>query len=158
MRIAGMELNPEHQALEIFVSGCLRNCKGCHNPELQSFGNGKKWQRWMRDNEGKLKDGWHTLADKLWIVGGDLLCQPLHEAVEFLKALRRIGHYTIWVWTGEDSLERIDQSIRENCDYIKYGHYDHVLLPIEIDYGGPQLLRLASNNQRLQKCEGHSND
>ena len=32
IRIIGSEINLRHSALEVYVSGCIRDCPGCHNP------------------------------------------------------------------------------------------------------------------------------
>ncbi len=43
--VAGTEVNLQHKALEIYVSGCLNHdCKGCHNPELWYWNVGKRWE------------------------------------------------------------------------------------------------------------------
>ena len=153
MHIAGMEVNYPCKALEIFVSGCTRNCPGCHNPELQKYGVGKKWQRWVRDNGYKLKYEWSLLADKIWIVGGDLLCQPPEDAVEFIKALRRIvgEEIDICIWTGEDYWPGIDPDIFDLVDVFKLGSYREDLPPVKTVYkdrGGVEIpVTLASNNQ-----------
>ena len=47
LTIIGSQLNPAHDALEIYVSGCRRGCPGCHNPEAQAFGKGKSARLWM---------------------------------------------------------------------------------------------------------------
>ena len=123
MHIAGMELNLTHKALEIFVSGCTRNCAGCHNPELQKYGVGKKWQRWLRENTSKLNYEWSMLVDKLWIVGGDILCQPPEDAREFLMALRKAApSMDICVWTGARYSE-IPDFVFKFADVVKVGEY-----------------------------------
>lgn len=152
MHIAGMEVNWPCRALEIYVSGCTRNCPGCHNPELQKYGVGKKWQRWIRDNSHALKYEWSILADKLWIVGGDLLCQPPEDAVEFLKALHRtVPEMTICVWTGEDDWTLIDPDIFKLADSFKLGSYKKDLPGRKTSYPDDELgtvpVRLASENQ-----------
>lgn len=128
MHIAGYEINYEHGALELFVSGCTRNCKGCHNPELQKYGVGKKWQRWIRENAFRLSYEYSIIVDKIWIMGGDLLCQPPEDVVEFLKALRKNApDLQIVVWTGASSMSEVDQEIRELADGFKFGSYDESL-------------------------------
>jgi anaerobic ribonucleoside-triphosphate reductase activating protein len=128
MHIAGHELNFEHGALEVFVSGCTRDCPGCHNPELQKYGVGKKWQRWIRENTHHLSSDYKDLIDKVWIMGGDLLCQPPEDIVEFLKALRKAAPYAqIIVWTGAASVVSVDADVYELVDGMKLGFYDQTL-------------------------------
>ena len=92
IHIIGSEPNLAHAALEIYVSGCTRACPGCHNPEAQGYGKGLKWPRWLAQNAWKIRQGLdEKLFRRLWILGGDPLCQPEHEIVELLHSLRRIG-------------------------------------------------------------------
>lgn len=105
LRIAGTEVNIDHSAFEVYVTGCTRGCLGCHNPELQGFGGGMKWTHWYRQNQGKLKD---LPLMNVWILGGDLLCQyDESDVVEFLKYLRRtVPEGTkLWLWTGGEFSE-----------------------------------------------------
>ena len=57
LTIIGSQLNPAHDALEIYVSGCRRGCPGCHNPEAQAFGKGKSAWLWMKENRYKFATG-----------------------------------------------------------------------------------------------------
>ena len=160
MHIAGDELNFTYNALEIYVSGCTRNCKGCHNPELQKYGVGKKWQRWLRDNGHHITNQYEGLIDKIWIVGGDLLCQPMEDAVEFVKGLRKLNpHIQIVVWTGAEDIDGVDDTLFELVDGFKTGSYQKNRKSYEADYLDPKLgwttVKLASSNQCFQfKLEG----
>lgn len=86
LTILGSEYNGTSDALEIYVSGCKRDCLGCHNPEGHAFGKGKSWRLWLKENTWKLKTG---PFGRVWMLGGDLVGQPAPEAVEFLTDLRR---------------------------------------------------------------------
>lgn len=157
MHIAGMELNLTHKALEIFVSGCTRNCAGCHNPELQKYGVGKKWQRWLRENTYRLNYEWSMLVDKLWIVGGDILCQPPEDAREFLMALRKAApSMQICVWTGA-RIGEVPEFVFEFSDVVKVGSYLRDFRPCPTDYptpdGSPMKVDLASINQLFVRCK-----
>ena len=154
MYIAGYEINYEHGALEVFVSGCTRNCKGCHNPELQKYGVGKKWQRWIRENAYRLSYEYSIIIDKIWIMGGDLLCQPPEDIVEFLKALRKTApNLPIVVWTGAASVSEVDSDVYELIHGLKLGAYDETLADAsyQASYIQPTGLisdvHLASRNQ-----------
>ena len=152
MHIAGVEVNFTHKALEVFVSGCTRNCPGCHNPELQKYGVGKKWQRWIRENAYRLQYDYSMLVNKLWIVGGDLLCQPPEDVVEFLKALRKAApSLQLIVWTGEQQLKNIDDDVKALVDGFKLGPYKEGLGAYSNPYiepdGSTSHIELASLNQ-----------
>lgn len=151
LRIAGTEVNIDHSAFEVYVTGCTRGCPGCHNPELQGFGGGMKWTHWYRQNQGKLKD---LPLMNVWILGGDLLCQyDESDVVEFLKYLRRtVPEGTkLWLWTGGEFSE-VPKSYLPLFDYIKSGPYreglPHLMWDYDIKY---PLLELASDNQMLHR-------
>ena len=82
LTIIGSQLNPAHDALEIYVSGCRRGCPGCHNPEAQAFGKGKSAWLWMKENRYKFATGTFS---RVWLLGGDLMDQAPHEAHEFIR-------------------------------------------------------------------------
>lgn len=152
MHIAGAEINYTYNAFEIYVSGCTRDCKGCQNPELQKYGVGKKWQRWMRDNKHLITNCCEGLVDKVWIVGGDLMCQPVEDAVEFLKEIRKANpSIQIVVWTGAEDIDTIDEETFELADGFKLGPYIKTRKSYEADYIDPKLgdttVKLASSNQ-----------
>lgn len=158
IHIIGSELNPTHGALEIFISGCDRACPGCHNPEAQQYGRGLKWPRWLAQNAWKIRQGPESgLFHRLWIVGGDLLCQPEHEAVELLHSLRRVGgkRMELWLWTGAETLSDVPPALRPLTDFIKTGAYCRDLPVQEVDIynDGREHLTLATGNQRLWKIE-----
>ena len=153
--IAGLEFNYEHKAVEIFVSGCTRKCKGCHNPELQTYKIGTPFRRWLDINKSPISKEWNLLFDDVWIVGGDLLCQDPDEAVEFLKCLRSVlpESMRIVLWTGEEELINVPDEIFELCDGCKLGAYRKDLKGWQAPYlladGTVTQIKLASNNQRF---------
>ena len=161
IHIIGSELSTAHAALEIYVSGCTRACPGCHNPEAQHYGRGLKWPRWLAQNTWKIRNGLDdALFHRLWIMGGDLLCQPEHEAVELLHSLRRVGGKSmeLWLWTGAEALKDVPKSLAAEVDFIKTGAYRRGLPVQEADIynDGREHLTLATSNQRLWKVEEKS--
>ncbi len=148
LTIAGTEFNATHNAYEIYVAGCKQHCPGCHNPELQVFGKGKSARLWLKENRFKLRT---DTFDKVWILGGDLLSQPLHDAVEFVTSLRHAMPLSmhLWLWTGAvESVDAIPPMLRELFDYIKTGAYrkDHLsVLVLEHN------IVLASDNQKITR-------
>lgn len=126
-------------AVEIYVSGCTRNCKGCHNPEMQSFDYGNKLDELslhiaLSDNE----DWFDIIA----ILGGDLLCQDDQEAKELTQMLRMAyPQKKLWLFTGAE-LSEVPKWCFEYFDVIKTGTYEESLR---------QSTGLASSNQRINK-------
>lgn len=153
MRILGSELNLPRKALEIYVAGCTRKCPGCHNPESHSFVRGQRWDKWLTANRHKLA---LSLGLKhVWVMGGDLLCQPdPAEAEEFLSSLRRAmpDNMLLWLWTGatEEELPRgfIPNVYPARLDVLKLGPYRQDLPAREVS-SPAGALTLASENQFL---------
>ena len=158
LTIMGSEYNADRNALEIYISGCKRACPGCHNPEGHTFGKGKSWRLWLKENTWKIKTG---AFDRIWILGGDLVGQPVPDAVEFLSGLRRAmpDSMELWLWTGAEELEGVPAAYLPYCDIIKTGSYKQHLPPAEADvYGdGAERITLASNNQRFHNLEVNGN-
>ena len=62
----------QEAAVEIYLSGCMRRCKNCHNPELVDFNFGKKLDyeevlKYLKEREDLFKI--------ISITGGDPLAQ-----------------------------------------------------------------------------------
>lgn len=129
-------------SIDIFLSGCNRNpkCKGCHNPGLWDFNNGKEINyeeliRWL-----KIKN---ELYDNIVIMGGEPLDQK--DLVVLLKKIHKIK--SIWLYTSYEFNE-ISPQIKEYCSYIKTGRYDETqLIENNIQFG----IKLASLNQKIYK-------
>jgi len=123
---------------EIHVSGCTRNCKGCHNYALHDFNYGEEIN--LNEYFKKLKKR-AKLYEAVCIMGGDLLCQDTIEAMDFVKMLKvTLSNKELWLFTGEDDINSIPRWAKETFDYIKIGHYDEDLK----QEGFP-----ASSNQKL---------
>lgn len=153
LTIIGSQLNPAHDALEIYVSGCRRGCPGCHNPEAQAFGKGKSAWLWMKENRYKFATGTFS---RVWLLGGDLMDQAPHEAHEFIRDLRKAMKpgMELWLWTGH-GLDDIPLRLRYEFDWIKTGDYREDLPSIGVAYDGhdgePRPIVLASSNQQLHR-------
>ena len=153
LTIIGSQLNPAHDALEIYVSGCRRGCTGCHNPEAQAFGKGKSARLWMNENRYKFMTGTFS---RVWILGGDLMDQAPYEAHEFIRDLRKAMKpgVELWLWTGHE-FDEVPLRILGEFDVVKTGAYREDLPGHTVAYDGhdgePRPLVLASNNQQLHR-------
>ena len=126
---------------EIYISGCTRKCKECHNPELWDFNYGEELNieeliKYLKDRE--------DLFDIISITGGDLLEQNINEAADFIQKLNEIFKYKqFWLFTGYE-LKNLQQDkfdwVFIFFDYIKIGCYQKELK----QEGFP-----ASSNQKL---------
>lgn len=150
IRIIGSELNLRHSALEVYVSGCTRDCPGCHNPEAQAFGNWMRWDKWLATHRYKLGTG--TFRN-VWLLGGDLLCQTEPaEIEEFLRSLRRImpEEMDLWLWTGADRKD-VPGYVLRHIDWLKTGPYMRELPEKTVALPDGSALLLASENQELSR-------
>jgi hypothetical protein len=111
-------------ACEVYVSGCSRKCKECHNPELQNYYFGEELN--IIELISKLKEA-ERLFDIISITGGDLLCQDDGTARLFVSQIKinfPIKEY--WLFTGADR-SGLSNWVYYNFDYIKIGKYDYTL-------------------------------
>ena len=105
-------------AFEIYVAGCTKRCKGCHNPELQDFNAGDEVEI---DKLIETIDEYRGWFDIIAWLGGDLLDQD--DAEEYARKVKAIfPNYPMYLFTGEE-LEAIPQWCYEVFDWIKYGPY-----------------------------------
>lgn len=130
MKIGGYifpSFNPyDKPCFEIYISGCTRNCKGCHANELANFDYGQEI-----NIEEYIKTFLLTRSaffDIISITGGDLLCQNQDEALEFIEALYlAFPKKEFWLFTGEDDFKKIPDYCTHYFDVIKYGSYKEEL-------------------------------
>lgn len=143
IRIAGTEVSIQRGSYEIFVQGCYRNCKGCHNPETHMFDGG-----YLVNVEEFLDDIWTKvqrydgLITDIYISGGDLLCQPEETAIRFTRLVRnKFPHIKLWLYTG-CKRENLPEWVWDYYDVVKAGEYiEELRLP---DGSFP-----ASSNQEI---------
>jgi len=124
-------------AIEIYIAGCYRACPGCCNPELQDFNFGSPlvWE----EVEAHLKER-ESLFEVISILGGDLMCQPLREAREFIDNIKTaFPNKELWLFTGSELTDLLPW-VFWKFDVIKYGSYKQELK----QEGFP-----ASTNQKL---------
>ncbi|MCD5406851.1 MAG: anaerobic ribonucleoside-triphosphate reductase activating protein [Desulfotomaculum sp.] len=82
----------------VFLQGCPRHCRGCHNPESIPFEGGRQMTVWALFQE--IIAGITPLTKGITFSGGDPLAQPaaLLKIMELLKKER--PRLDIWVYTG----------------------------------------------------------
>lgn len=150
MKIAATQYNVEKKELEIYVSGCTICCKNCHNPKLQNFNIGTELVDFLPILREKIND-FNDIIKNIGIYGGEPFDSygGLYHLLIFLKEFDKI----IWIFTGyeEQDIKSMfnDKSYNrliQNCDYIKYGHYNENLNS-KVQYG----ITLISSNQYIVK-------
>jgi organic radical activating enzyme len=112
--------NPYDQAtVEIYISGCYRKCEGCFNAELHIFNQGKDVSELFIELY-KISN----LFDSIAILGGDLLCQPILESIDFVSELHHdFVDKDLWLFTGEE-YNKLPSWVFNYFDYIKCGKFD----------------------------------
>lgn len=146
MRIAGTEINLRHRALEVYLSGCLGHCEGCHNKELWDFEIGVPWEDKWQDICNRFIDLKNAgVVDILWVLGGEPLDQHWGELKAFLECLHK-NHIPIMLWTHKTE---ICPAIESYLTYAKIGPY----IANDTEYVEPVFgIKLANKEQRIIKC------
>ena len=138
-------------SLTFFVQGCPIRCKGCHNPELQSFGGGQLFDGETLNNiiKGLTANG---IQRNLCIMGGEPLCEEnkflTYMVIEKVKS--ELPDTPVYIWTGytlEDIANRNDDRVNKILaltDYLIDGPY------IEEERDTTLKMR-GSKNQRILK-------
>lgn len=107
--------------IEIYVSGCNRNCNGCCNSEIQSFEVGDtldfdKLNTYLFER----KDMFNAIS----FLGGDLLCQDEKEAYNLVFELfNRYNDKIFILFTGAE-YDEIPLWVWGLFDVVKYGRFD----------------------------------
>jgi anaerobic ribonucleoside-triphosphate reductase activating protein len=125
MNIASIQwpvFTPYNRAsVEIYISGCTKKCKGCHNLELQDFSFGKKLDLSQLGSYLKERE---DLFEIISFTGGDLLDSPLGEILSLLDFLRVLfSNKEFWLFTGWE-FTKIPFLVREYFGVIKSGVYN----------------------------------
>lgn len=78
----------------VFFQGCLRRCRGCHNPATHDVNGGKVFD--VGEIVTQFKD--RPLIDGITLTGGEPLLQ-IPAAIELAKAAKDFG-LSVWLYTG----------------------------------------------------------
>lgn len=121
----------------IFLQGCHRACKGCHNPTTWDMNGGEEV------SVGELVKQFSHTSNAITISGGEPLLQ-LHSLVELLWMLRRNGHDDIWLYTGFtfEEAPSLFKALSSCVNVVVDGAYEE-------DKRDTNLLFRGSSNQRL---------
>ena len=128
MKIAKIEINNSNDvvwknwSIDIWVCGCKKRCKGCHNPELQDFDSDICKYMEICDIKSKIKE-LSILADTVCFLGGDFSYfeKELHELAGYSQAL---GLKTL-LYSGFNGItEKISEKCEKVLDKVIYGEYN----------------------------------
>lgn len=149
MNVAGINfesvVDGEGVRVVVFVSGCLHNCKGCHNPASHSFTAGQPFTRELQDEIIAYIQKTPFISG-LTLSGGD----PMYSAKEitpFIERLRKdVKDISVWIYSGfrfEEILENSEMfDLLKLCDVLVDGEFVLEQRDITLSYKG-------SRNQRI---------
>lgn len=125
----------------LFLQGCSKNCKGCHNAGIKEHGKGIHIQA---EELVKLADA-KCCNKKITISGGEPL-EQYESLVVFLKMLKQKG-YNICLYTGWER-NLVPEPIFDYIDYMKTGEFLEEQKDPSMQYAG------SKNQHMYQVCHG----
>ena len=149
MNISGVNfesiVDGEGVRVVIYASGCLHNCKGCHNPSSHSFTAGQPFTEQMQNDIIQYIHNTPFISG-ITLSGGD----PMFNTVEitpFVSHLRQDNKdVTVWIYSGflfEEILENSEMSeLLRLCDVLVDGKFVLEQRDVTLSYKG-------SANQRI---------
>ncbi len=148
VHVAATQYTSSLRSFDLYVSGCLGpHCKGCHNPELFEFGNGKIVDsKYINKIIKKIID-FDKLISNVFLYGGEPLDQNIRIINYFLEQIKNKTNKTIWLFTKYE-LNKVPQDIKNIVDYIKCGRYLKEYL--KDDYYMYKI-KLSTSNQIIYK-------
>lgn len=160
MNIAGINFESvadgEGVRVVIYVSGCLHNCKGCHNPASHSFEAGQPFTK-------KLQDEVTAYIKKTPFISGITLSggDPMYSAVEITPFIRKIKQdnkdITIWIYSGFRYEEILENSkmfqLLSLCDVLVDGEFILEQRDMTLCYKGSRNQRIIDIQKSLIGCE-----
>lgn len=157
MNVAGINFESvadgEGVRVVIYVSGCLHNCKGCHNPTSHSFTAGQPFTEQLQDEIIAYINKTPFISG-LTLSGGD----PMYSASEitpFIKTLRQANkNVTVWIYSGftyEEILENSEMlELLSECDVLVDGRFVLEQRDMTLSYKGSRNQRIIDVQQSLQ--------
>lgn len=122
----------------IFMQGCLRNCKGCHNPATHDLNGGKIFD--TEEIISAIKK--NPLLTGITLSGGEPFLQ-IAPAAKLAKTAKKLG-LNVWCYTGFklEELPADAEELLQNIDVLVDGEYVEELRDLELAFRG-------SKNQRV---------
>ena len=142
IRIAGIVpesyVDGEGIRFTIFMQGCLRNCRGCHNPETHALDGGKILD--TAEIIAEIKK--NPLLTGITLSGGEPLLQ-IAPALELAKTAKSLG-LDVWLYTGYkfEEIPNDADELLKFVDVVVDGEYIEELRNLELEFRG-------SENQRI---------
>lgn len=139
IRIAGIEpesiVDGEGVRFAIFMQGCLRRCKGCHNLEAQALNGG----RFVDTSEIISALRQNPLLDGITLTGGEPFLQ-IDAVNEIARGAKELG-LSVWCYTGF-TYDEVQPHWLKYIDVLVDGAYIENLRDLELQFRG-------SSNQQI---------
>ncbi len=148
-------LNGDGLRVVLWLSGCIHNCKNCHNSFTSDYNSGL-------DFDEKAKNEIFSELEKDYIdgitfSGGDPLfpqnLEPLKSLIKEIKS--KFSKKTIWLYTGYTYEEILDQNLLQNeleyIDVLIDGKFDETLKNISYQWAGSTNQRVIDIKKTLTK-------
>ena len=149
MRYAGIIKNDTSAGdgicVTLFVQGCHRRCKGCHNQEAWDFDGGFEY---TEETQKEILDalGANGIQRNLCIMGGEpLYLQNLLQLADLIYQSKKIyKDLKVYIWTGH-IFKDVEEWVKYlGVDYVIDGPYVEELRDITLKWRG-------SSNQKIWK-------
>lgn len=127
---------PNEVTLAINVSGCPHHCEDCHSEYLWKY-----IGHYISDDIDMLLDKYSGMITCVCFMGGDQNQDELERLLE--KVINR--QLKTALYSGCDSFDDIEPVAQAMLDYIKLGHYDAKLGP----------LNAQTTNQHMYEWNNH---
>ena len=127
----------------IFFQGCLRNCKGCHNPATHDLNGGEI----LETDEIISAIKKNPLLTGITLSGGEPFLQ-IEPALELAKAAKILG-LNVWCYTGYkfENIPADAEELLKNIDVLVDGEYIEELRDLELNFRGSKNQRLIDLNK-----------
>jgi anaerobic ribonucleoside-triphosphate reductase activating protein len=125
---------PDQISLNLYAQGCKKRCRGCHNPDLQSFDGGK--ELYISDVDKLLSE--FSLCTWICWLGGDAVYQE-DALIQFNQEFKQRG-LDICIYTGLKFGE-LSQELLGSLDLV-----------IDGEWNGIPVTEPGSNQTIYSKC------
>lgn len=137
----------------VFFSGCRRLCKGCHNPEAQSFDYGKEYT--LKDVENIITLSRNVGDSGITLTGGHPLEPENYEFAQELVKQAKEMNMNVWLYTGYvfEQIPIMYMDLISMCDVVVDGPFIEHLKSDKCLYRGSTNQRLIDIQQTLDRGE-----
>lgn len=128
---------PGHISLSFSITGCGRQCKGCHSSYLQNKENGVELTKEIFE---EFLDYYNDDISAVIFFGGDMFAEELKGFLQIAKART----LTTVLYSGFDSVDAI---LLPFIDYLKTGEYIEELGGLQSPNTNQKMVEVATGKQ-----------